>query len=292
LMKPFHTLTVIGIGLLGGSVGLAAKRRGLAERVTGVARTENTLSLARQRGCADETTSDPLAAVAEADLVVLATPVSAIAPLLARLADHGLPTALVTDVASTKASICRAADILLAGRVAFVGGHPMAGDDQTGVANAREELFDGCVWAITPSIASTPEATARLETFVRALGARVRRFDPVTHDRFVAATSHLPHVAAAALVNAVWQATDGQEAAGDLAASGFRDTTRVAAGSPDLWDDIVLDNAAALLPALDAFEAELWALRQAVANGDEPRIRAFLEAACKRRSRLLNGDST
>lgn len=286
-MKPFHTLTVIGIGLLGGSVGLAAKRRGLVDRVIGVARTEATLALARRRGCADETTSDPVSAVREADLVVLAAPVGALPGLLRQVAPSVRPEAVITDVASTKASLCRVADELLTGRVAFVGGHPMAGDDQTGVANAREELFTGCVWVLTPSAASTPEATARVERFAHQLGARVRRFDPTVHDRLVAATSHLPHVAAAALVHAVWHATDGDEAAADLAASGFRDTSRVAAASAALWDDIVVDNAAALLPALAALEREVRTIREAVSARDEQGIHDFLATAAEYRSRLL-----
>ena len=291
-MRHFDTLTVIGIGLLGGSLGLAAKRRGLVRRVIGVARTENTLQTALERGCADDVTPNMVAAVADADAVVVATPVGSVADAFARISDALKPSALVTDVSSTKASICEAADACFAGRVAFVGGHPMAGDDRTGVVNAREHLFDGCTWALTPSAASTPEAVSRLAAFAQALGATVIELDPGAHDRAVAATSHLPHVAAAAVVNAVWEATGGDSAACQLTASGFRDTTRVAAGPAELWDDIVLDNAEALVPALDALVEELASLREAVAGKQESAIHAFLEEARRRRTKLLGERDT
>ena len=286
-MKHFDTVAIIGIGLLGGSVGLAAKRRGLAGRVVGAARSEHTLTTAVARGCADETTADIRAAVAEADLVVVATPVGAVNGAFAKIAEAAKPTAVVTDVASTKASICQAADATFGDRLAFVGGHPMAGDDQTGVANAREHLFDGCIWAVTPSAASTAEAISRLTGFAKALGASVIELDSEVHDRLVAATSHLPHVAAAAVVNAVWRVTEGDPAASTLTATGFRDTTRVAAGSAELWDDIVFDNSEAIQPTHDATNDELRVLREAVAARSEPDIHAFLERAARRRTQLL-----
>jgi len=291
-MKQFDTIAILGIGLLGGSVGLAAKKRGLTRRVIGVARTDHTLAIARERGCADETTPDMAEAVHDADLVVVATPVGSVSGALERIAEHVRPSALVTDVASTKATICEAADRLLTGRARFVGGHPMAGDDQVGVANARDHLFEGCVWALTPTAATSGEAVERLTEFAGCLGARIVELDPAAHDRLVAATSHLPHVVAAALVNAVWTVTDGHPSASALTASGFRDTTRVAGAPADLWDDIVLDNAQAILPTLEAALAQLSALRGAVAARDESAIHAFLDQARERRSLLLRKESS
>jgi prephenate dehydrogenase len=218
---------------------------------------------------------------------VVATPVGAVASSLGRIADHLRAGALVTDVASTKVSICQAADMTLAGRAAFVGGHPMAGDDQTGVANAREELFQDCVWVVTPSAASPPEEVRRVETFASALGARTMRLDPQSHDRWVAATSHWPHVAAAALVNAVWSLTELEPDARALAATGFRDTTRVAAGPADLWDDILQDNADRVAPAIDTLIEELTQMRTAIAKGAETDIHALLERARARRRQIL-----
>ena len=221
----------------------------------------------------------------DAEVVVLGTPVLTILTLLDTVARVGGPETIVTDVGSTKAAIVAAASRL--GRdhpLRFVGSHPMAGSEQSGYAHARVDLFDGATVVVTPAETSEPAAVKTIVAFWEALGAgRVVTLDPDAHDRAVAAISHLPHRAAFALVDAVERFEPG---AFDLAARGFRDTTRIAASDPTMWEEIFLANRDALAAGLDAFREELADLARLIASGDGDALRAAIARIKARREAL------
>ncbi|MBL7223929.1 MAG: prephenate dehydrogenase [Candidatus Brocadiae bacterium] len=268
-----HTVAVVGVGLIGGSVGLAARARGLAGRVVGVGHRQTSLDRALERGAIDVATLDVREGVAEADLVVLATPVGLMAPLVREAADALRPDTVLTDVGSTKGRLACELGPLTAGRCHYVGSHPMAGSEKRGVDEASATLFEGALCFVTPTADSDPAVVAVLDCFWSALGARVRHATPDQHDALVAGASHLPHAVAAALVNAT------PPAALACISTGFRDTTRVAAGDPRLWADVCLHNRDCLLEALAAFDGQIQTLRHLLQRGDEAELVAWLRAA-------------
>ena len=259
----FEQVTIVGIGLLGASCGLATRRRGLARRVVGVARCPQTLQAALQAGAADHTTTDLPAALAGADLVVLATPVRTIIEHLGQIGPWLAPAAIVTDLGSTKRLVVAAARAL-PGPGRFVPGHPMAGSHRSGPAHARADLFEGVAWLLTPTPETAPAALARVEAWAAALGAHPLRLEPEQHDRLVAYTSHLPHAAAVALVQAYRQAAAREPELARLVAGGFRDTTRTAAAEATMWRDILSTNVPALRAALAELRQQLAALEGAL----------------------------
>lgn len=243
----FETVAIVGVGLLGGSLGLDLKARGLARRVVGITRSPDTALRILERGAADECGVE-MAAIADAGLVVLAQPVGAITDSLGEVARHARPDATVTDVGSTKAGIVRAGEAALGGR--FVGGHPMAGSHLAGVSAARTGLFEGATWVFTPTEHTDPRRLERLTMLVTALGAVPVRLDIDTHDLIAAAVSHMPHVAACAVALAVGDLAGGDTRYGDLAGGGLRDMTRLAASPHYLWRDILATNRANTVEAL------------------------------------------
>jgi prephenate dehydrogenase len=266
-------------------VAKAIRARGLAREIVGVGREVSRLQAALEEGTLDHGTTDGRAAVRQADLVVLAAPVRANERLLGDLWPALPRDCLVTDVGSTKRPIMALAQRLAATLPrTFVGSHPMAGSERSGYGAARADLFVGATVVVTPPVDDAPEATKRVAALWEALGAaRVVFLDPDTHDRAVAAVSHLPHLVACALVAAV-ERLDGQ--ALGLAAGGFRDTTRIAAGDPGLWEEIFVSNRDALDEAVRAFEAALGELREAIAHGGGERLRQALAYIKARRERL------
>jgi prephenate dehydrogenase len=276
------TLTIVGVGLLGGSVGLAAQARGLARRVVGVGRDRNRLEFARASGAVTEVEVDLVAGVRDADLVVFCTPVDRIAGQVLDATPHVRPGAIVTDVGSTKTNIVSA----LAGRlppgVTFVGAHPMAGSEKTGVEFARADLFEDRVTVVTPTLSSPAFAVNLLEQFWQGLGSRVVRMTPEEHDRAVAATSHVPHAVAAALAGGLPADLLA------LAASGFRDTTRIAAGDPDLWAAIFRANRPAALTGLRRVADRLDEFRRLLEADDGPGLVRFLAEGKQVRDALGN----
>jgi len=274
-------LTVVGVGLLGGSVAKAARARGLAREIVGVGRDAGRLRPALVEGALDHATTDLAAGVREADFVVLAAPVQTLERLLPAVWAAAAPDAVITDVGSTKATIVEAAERLGAGRpLAFVGSHPMAGSEQSGYGVARADLFTGATVIVTPTESTEPRAAKGVTVFWESLGAHVAVLDPRTHDRVVAAISHLPHLVAYALVEAAARA---EPSALDFAARGFKDTTRIAASDPDVWREIFLDNRPALRQSLAAFRAALDEVERLVEAGDAARLQAWLAAAKARR---------
>jgi prephenate dehydrogenase len=278
-MQP-RTLAIVGVGLIGGSVGLAVRRPGGGTHVVGVDRDDNALRCARERGAVDEARSDFPAAVAAADLVLFCTPVDSIASQVLAAASACRPGTVLTDAGSTKAAIVDAVESHLPASVAFVGGHPLAGSEKQGPEYADPALFRDRVVVLTPTATSDEQAVARVAAFWESLGARVRRMSPDAHDRALALTSHLPHLVAAALAGVL-----PPELAG-LTASGFRDTTRLAASNPELWSAILDANREAVLDALALFQGQLREFRRALEAGDRDAVRAALEAGGRARSAL------
>lgn len=275
----FDTLAIVGVGLIGGSVGLAARRRGAARRVLGVGRSPAALQQARELGCVDAAT-DLADAASRADLILVCTPVDRVAEIVRDAAAHVRPGTVLTDAGSTKDAIVRALEGEVPPNVHFIGGHPLAGSEKRGPEHADAELFANRVTVLTPTAASDREAVERLTEFWQALGSRVVRLSPRDHDDAVALTSHLPHLAAASLAGIL------PDELRPLAASGFRDTTRVAGGDADLWSAIFAQNRGAVLAALARFRARLDDYAAALEADDTPTLRRLLADAKARRDPL------
>lgn len=277
-------LCVVGPGLLGGSVAQAARARRLAGEIVAVGRSDASVAPALRAGVVDRATTDLASGLRGSDFCVLATPVATLESQLAAVwaaADDG---AVITDVGSTKGRIVATAERLGAARpLDFVGSHPMAGSERAGFAEARADLFEGATVILTPTERTAPAALARVRGFWEALGGRITLLDPVTHDRAAAAVSHLPHLVADALVDAVLRMDPGFL---DVAARGFRDTTRIAASSPPVWREIFQDNRAALAEAVAAFRKSLDHLEGVLAAGDAAAVEAELERIKQHRERL------
>jgi prephenate dehydrogenase len=279
-MANWNQVTIVGVGLIGGSLGLALKRAGLARRIVGVGHRQTSLDQARAGGAVDDTTLDVAAGVRGSDLVVLATPISLFRPMLQRAAPALAPAALVIDVGSTKARVVADLEPLVPPPGAFVGCHPIAGSEQRGVAVARADLFDGAACAVTPTGKTPPAALDRVIATWQGLGMTVRTMSPEVHDRLLAQVSHLPHVVAAALVQAVTAEAE------PLIGAGWADTTRIAAGDPALWRDILLTNAGEVAAALERFQGTLAAFRSALEQGDATKIEALLAKSQSRRDQV------
>jgi len=279
----FQKIAIIGVGLLGGSIGLAVRQRRLAGEIAGFVRRPASLADCERAGALDYATTDLLAAVSWADLVILCTPLAQMPAITVRLLPALKPGAVVTDVGSVKAGVVRDLEKLTAKAGAyFVGGHPMAGAEKTGVLAARADLFVNAVCVVTPTKKSHGPAVRALENFWKSLGARSLLLPPGEHDALVSRTSHLPHVVAAALAVQVLQPRQLQ-ARSALCATGFRDTTRVASGSPEMWRDIALANRKNLGRAVTAFIAELEKFQSALARADQTAVTRFFETAKQRR---------
>jgi prephenate dehydrogenase len=282
-------VSLIGVGLLGGSIGLAVKQRRLAERVVGYARQPAGATEAERAGAVDRGETDLARAVAGSDLIILCTPIAQMGPLLARSLPHLARGAVVTDVGSVKGCVVSELEPMAAGAGAqFVGSHPMAGSEKTGVAAARADLFEGAVCVLTPTARSDKETVRRLEAFWGDLGGTPLRLSPETHDDLVSRSSHLPHVVAAELCNYVLSPVHPREQA-MLCASGFRDTTRVASGSPEMWRDIAVANRRNLARVLGVFIEDLQEFQRALEAQDLKAIEEFFRQAKQRRDGMAQG---
>ena len=277
-------LSIVGLGLLGGSVAKAARAASLAQEIVGVGRNPKSLEPALRARAVDRITTDLSEGVSGADMIVLATPVATLEGQLPAVWQAASSHALLTDVGSTKAGIVKAAEALGDSRpLSFVGSHPMAGSNLSGFSVARADLFSGATVILTPTDRTPSEAVKRVTEFWEAMGGRVTVMDPATHDRAVAAISHLPHLVVDALVAAV---VDMDPRFLDVAARGFKDTTRIAASDPVMWRDIFEQNREALAESLAAFRAALGDLESLVRSGDGARIEAELERIRALRARL------
>ncbi len=281
----WNEVTLVGVGLLGGSLGLALKERKLAGRVTGWVRRPQSIRECERAGAVDVATLDPREALEHANLVVLCTPVGQMRGVTLENSRFLNPGAVVTDVGSVKGQVLRNLErgIARAGGH-FVGSHPMAGSDKTGVRAARPDLFEGAVCVVTPTRESHRGSLRAVEALWRAVGARVLRMTAEEHDRLVSRSSHLPHLLGVALANYVLGGKPDRYQ-GALCANGFRDMTRVASGSPQMWRDIALANRKNLSRALKGYIRELNVLAKAIANQDDIRLQRFFETGKKVRDR-------
>lgn len=280
-MPKWKSVTIVGVGLIGGSIGKALRQRGLAEQVIGVGRRLSSLRTARRVGAVDRFRTDIASGVAEADLIVVCTPVGQIAEHVREAARHCPEGGLITDAGSSKARIVRRLQ-RLPRKVSFVGSHPLAGSEKTGPAHADAELFQGRVTVVTPTSRTPPGNLRRVKAFWRSLGSRVVERSPRSHDAALAATSHVPHAVATALAAAT---PSGQL---ELTGTGWRDTTRIAAGDVELWEQILRDNQAPVLKALENFEKVLASLREAIARDDPRAIRRILQSGKRNRDAVGN----
>lgn len=268
-------LSLVGLGLLGGSVAKAARGLGLADEIVAVGRDRERLEPALRDGMVDRVTTDLADGVGGADFCLLATPVATLAALLPAVWAALPADAVLTDVGSTKAAIVRAAERLGETRsLAFVGSHPMAGSEQAGYRVSRPDLFRGATVILTPTERTDSHAVKRVGSFWEALGGRLVTLDPLTHDRATAAISHLPHLVADALVDAVVRMDPRFF---EVAGRGFKDTTRIAASDARIWREIFQENRVGLTEALGAFRAALDHLEGLLAAGDVPAIEGALD---------------
>lgn len=279
-MKSWNTVAIVGVGLIGGSIGLALRKRNLAKNIIGIGRRQASLRIARQIGAVDHTTIDLNKGVAEAELIIIGVPVGHVVEHVRLAAQHCPERTLITDVGSVKQAIVEPLDAGLARGCRFLGGHPVAGSEKAGPANASAELFEGRLTILTPTKNTRAEDFDALESFWQSLGSIVVSMTPENHDRALAMTSHLPHAAAAALAAAI------PEQFFRLAGSGLLDATRVAAGDPELWRQIFTLNRDNVLTALEQFGASLSALHGAIRDGNQEELARFLTLAKKNRDAM------
>lgn len=281
-MKDLRQITVIGLGLLGGSVALAISRRLPAVAVVGYAHRATTRWRAKRLAVANKIVDDIRQAVADADLVIVATPIGTFERIFCEIADALPPGCIVTDIGSTKVLPHHWANKILPKTAYYVGSHPIAGSEQRGVEFARADLFDPATCILTTTKKTNRRAVQTLERFWTDLGCSVKIMSPAEHDRILANISHLPHVAAVALVNA----NKSEEL--KLAGKGFLDTSRIASGPPNIWADVLLTNAGNTIRSIDKIIAELSKLKKAIKNQNRRQIEKLLEAARNKRTSLLN----
>ncbi len=285
----WQKITLAGVGLLGGSLGLALRKGRLAKRVVGFVRRQASVTECEGLGAVDVATCDLRAAVQGAGMVVLCTPLGQMRGLVEQMLPVLEPGAIVTDVGSVKGPAVEELEGLVAGAGGhFIGGHPMAGAEKTGVAAARADLFLDAVCVLTPTANSHVPALRQVRALWDCLGAKVLELTPQCHDDLVSRSSHLPHVLAAQLASLVLS-PEYPSAQRALCASGFRDTTRIASGSPEMWRDIALANRANLAQALRTFMLGLQDFSRALEAGDAQALAVFFETAKQRRDNWSEG---
>ena len=287
----FRQAAIIGVGLIGGSLGMILRRKVLADQVVGVGRRVENLKTAVALGAIDRYVADPQEGVVGADLVVLATPVDTYERHLHEWAHRLVPGAIVSDVGSVKGFLVERSEAMMPAGVHFVGAHPIAGKEKTGVAAGSDQLFKGARCILTPTKRTDPTAFDRVRQLWEESGSIVLTMDPHIHDQILGAVSHLPHVVAFALMNALADLRDQQVPSLDLtghSGGGLRDTTRIAASSPEMWRDIFLWNRDNVVSYIDRYAGALEELKQLIKAGDAAGIEKLLERAKGEREKLNN----
>ena len=281
---PWDRISLIGVGLLGGSLGLAIKQRKMAGRVHAHVRRPESIAECQQFGTADFATQNIAQAVEGADFIIICTPLAQMREVMEQMGPHLKPGAIITDVGSVKGSVVQELEPLaLKWKCEFVGSHPMAGSEKRGMSASRADLFQGAICLITPTNNSSPKAFAAVQQLWKDLGSTPVRMTPDIHDDLVSRSSHLPHVVAAELANYVLSPAHPKEQA-MVCATGFRDTTRIAASSPEVWRDIALANHKNLARVLGVFIEDLQEFQLALERGDAKIIEEFFANASKRRA--------
>lgn len=283
--KPlFNTAVIIGVGLIGGSIARVLKNRGLAKLVIGAGRGEANLKAALDLGIIDAALP-AVEAVKDADFIVLCSPVLSIIPTLAAIAPYIKEGALVTDGGSTKKEIVERGEEIAAGKFTFIGSHPIAGTEKSGAAASFETLFENHRCIITPTPRTPKGKLDKLLAFWREAGMRTVIMEPATHDSIMGAVSHLPHMVAYALVDAVGEMEGGENLL-TFAAGGFRDLTRIAGSPPEMWADIALANGDAMLAMCAAVRGKLAAIEEAIRAGDRGALMRMFARANEFRGKL------
>lgn len=272
-------IVIFGVGLIGGSVALALKKTGSHAEIVGVGRSQHSLQAALDLGVIDTATSNVAAAVADADIIIIAAPVAQTSSILHAIKPHLAASTVITDAGSTKGDVLQCAQEILGKQFTqFVGGHPIAGAEKSGVSAAMADLYINKNVVLTPTPETDPQATQRVKALWQQCGASVSEMTAATHDSIFAAVSHLPHLLAFALVDDIASRPNAEQLF-SFAASGFRDFTRIAGSHPEMWRDISLANKTALLDELSAYQAELATLRQLLENEDGAGLQALFERA-------------
>ncbi len=283
-MVELNKIVIYGVGLIGGSFALALRRAGAVREIVGFGRSRATLEDAMSLGILDRIGADEAAEVADADLILLATPVAQMSAILSRIAPHLGANTLLTDGGSTKGDVVAAAYANLGDKVGqFVPAHPIAGAEKSGASAALAELYQGKRVVLTPLPENSDAAVASVRLFWELCGAAVCELTPAQHDEVFAAVSHLPHLLSFALVHDIAQ-RDDRDLLLSFAASGFRDFTRIAASSPEMWRDICLANREALLGELGRYQRELETLHTALVAADAAKLEEIFSLACSVRS--------
>lgn len=285
----FKQVAIIGVGLIGGSLGMILRRKALADHIVGIGRRVENLKAAVELGAIDRYVADPKEGVQGADLVVLATPVDTYDRHLKEWAHCLAPGSIVSDVGSVKGTLVEQSEAAMPAGVHFVGAHPIAGKEKTGVAAGSDQLFNGARCIVTPTKRTDQQALERIKQIWQETGSIVLTMDPHLHDQILGAVSHLPHIAAFALMNALADLRDHRLSDLDLAAhsgGGLRDTTRIAASSPEMWRDIFLWNRDNLVSYIDEYQRALEDLKRLIKTGDAAGIEKALERAKGEREKL------
>lgn len=272
-MRLFSRVTIIGLGLIGGSLGLAIKEKRIASEVVGVSRRKSTIRKALSLGAVDRVTLDLKKGVKGSDLVILAVPVFKIVEIAKAVSRYIEKGAILTDVGSTKDYVVKEIESIMPKGMYFVGAHPLAGSERSGVRFSNKDLFKGAICILTKTSSTNPKALGKIKDFWRALGMKVVIMAPEMHDKVVSRISHLSHLTAVSLVNSV-EAKDLNFAAG-----GFKDTTRIVSGEPELWNDIFLTNKSNLLKDISRLKKELARIESALKNNDKIALLKLLNRA-------------
>jgi prephenate dehydrogenase len=270
---------------MGGSLGLALKQRQVCREVVGLVRRSEVIAQAEAMGAVDWATTDPQQALAGADLVVLAAPIRTIIEQIGEFAPFYKPGAIITDMGSTKQAIIQAMDTLPVG-LQPIGSHPMCGKERAGLDVAEATLFEGAPWILTPLPRTAFQTLETVQALAEAIGSRIYILEPTRHDRLVATISHLPYMLSVALVATAQEIAAEDPTVWDVAASGFRDTSRLAASNVTMMMDIILTNQAALGQLMGLFRKHLDELATALAEGDEAMLRTMLDRITQQRNTL------
>jgi prephenate dehydrogenase len=273
---PFGKITILGVGLIGASFALAARKEGLCGHIAGFGRNEENLKRAKERGIIDSYSLDPSAASADADLVMLSTPVGNFVELVRRCAGSFKKGAVVTDAGSVKGGLVLEIEALMPAGVHYVGGHPIAGSDRSGIDFASADLFRNAKCIVTPTPGSDSCAVQAVTGIWSSLGSQVIKMEPDAHDRVFAAVSHLPHLLAYAIINTV---ADVDPSYLEFSGQGFKDMTRIAASSPEIWRDICMMNRDNILELIEVFQKKLDSLGRHLRAADSASFEKELERA-------------
>jgi prephenate dehydrogenase len=285
-MPLVNKLCIVGLGLIGGSIGLTARRKRLAREVIGLVRRHASIDEAGRYGVADRATLSPEEAVSDSEMVIITTPLSAMGHIAAAITPFAPEGCIITDVGSSKRCVVSSMEKICHPRARFVGAHPIAGSEQSGMRAARDDLFAGTSCILTPTRETDRAALKKVRELWESLGSSVRLMSPNDHDKIVAAISHLPHILAATLVNYLTRMPGGAQKFLPFAGTGFKDATRIASSPSDIWVDICLANRDEILRALKVHQAELASMEKALKKGDAARLKDILLRANRLRKKI------